>query len=103
MAAFERVLSEVAVYGKLNFQKLQLPPGFGSCQDLADRALGEPQYVVAKHTLANVMLEQLLLHLEGDLCCVQLVLIPCGRAATFRLVAGQAGINAACPYGPLIR
>lgn len=55
----------------------QLPPWFGPSQNLTDRALGEAQHVVAKHTLADVMLQQLLLHLEGDLCRVQLVVITC--------------------------
>lgn len=79
----------------------QLPPGFGSCQDLADRALREAQHIVAKHALADVMLQQLLLHLEGDLRRVQVVVVSRRRAPAFWLVAGQAGVRADRPHGPL--
>lgn len=75
----------------------QLPPGFGPCQNFTNRALREPQHIMAKHTLADVMLQQLLLHLEGYLCRVHLVLVPRSGAAAFRLVAGQASVNAAHP------
>lgn len=79
----------------------QLPPGFGSGQDFADRPLGQAQHIVAKHSLADVVLQQLLFHLEGDLRRVQLVLVARRRAAAFRLVAGQAGVHTAGARGPL--
>ena len=63
----------------------KLAPGLGPGQDLADRALGQPQHVVAEHPLPDVVFKQLLLHLEGDLRRVQLLLLcssPCrGHAA----------------------
>lgn len=45
----------------------ELVPRLWSRQDLADRTLGQSQHVVAKHALADVVLDQLLFHLAGDL------------------------------------
>ena len=61
----------------------QLAPGLGPGQDLADRALRQAQHVVAEDALADVVLDELLLHLPRDLRRVHVLALR-GAAGAFR-------------------
>lgn len=78
----------------------ELVPRLWPGQDLADGTLGQSQHVVAKDALADVVFDQLLFNLTGDLCCVHVLPVqktPGGGVG----VAGRRGRGAASCAAPV--
>lgn len=51
----------------------ELVPRLWSGQDLTDRTLGQSQHIVAKYALTDIVFDQLLFNLTGNLCCVHVL------------------------------